>query len=141
MDTFAKIKRALSLTCVIFTIIISAMYLLGLVMSDSIILFVPTPSKALLMLLFSAVIGFASLLLSKEGTSVGRLILHVAICTAVYALVFVIGGDFSVTGGAGVIAILLFLVIYGICMAVRFAVCRKYRKKNIDSKEYKSMFN
>ena len=126
--------------CVIYTVIISGMYLLGLLMSDSVSLFVPTPTKALLMLLFSAVLGFASLLLSKEGTSAGKLILHVLICTAVYVLVFIVGGDFSVTGGTGIVAVLFFLAIYGICMGVRAFVCRKYRKKKTDSKEYKSMF-
>lgn len=140
MSTFAKIKRALSLTCVIFTIIISVMYVLGLMMSGQATLFVPTPTKALLMLLFSGILGFASLLLSKEGTSAPKLIIHAVLCLAAFILVFVVGGNFSVTGGAGIVASVFFLAVYGIVMIVRAIVCRKYRQKKVDSEEYTSVF-
>ncbi len=126
--------------CVIFTVIISVMYALGMMMSDSVLLFIPTPAKALLMLLFSGILGFASLLLSKEGTSAARLICHVILCLAAFVLVFVVGGNFSVTGGTGIVAILFYLAIYGIVMAVRAIICRKYRKNKIDSEEYTSVF-
>ncbi len=140
MNTFSKIKRALSLMCVTFTIIMSLMYILGLLMSGQATLFVPTPTKALLILLFSGFLGFASLLLSKEGTPALKLILHGVICLSAFVLVFVVGGNFSATGGTGIVASVFFLAIYGVVMIVRAIVCRKYRQKKVDSEEYTSVF-
>lgn len=136
----AKIKRALALMCVIFTVIISLMYVLGLLMSDSAVLLVPTPGKALFILLFSSIIGFASLLLSKDGTSPGRLIFHVILCLAAFVLCFIVGGNFAVTGSTGIIASVLYLIVYGIVMAVRAVICRRYKKAAIESEEYTSVF-
>ena len=95
----SKLKHALTLTCVIYTVIISAMFALGWVLSDSASLLVPTPSKALLMLAFSAVLGFASLILKKDKTGLVLTVLHYVICLAAFAaLYFKKAGPFTIIG-------------------------------------------
>ena len=140
MIALAKVKKALSLMCVIFTVIISVMYVFGILASSEGQLLGPTPVMALLVLLFSAILGFASLLLSKEGTPAIRLALHAIVCTIAFVLVFVVGGSFSVTGDTGIIATAGFLVVYAVVMAVRAIVCRKYRRNKTESEEYTSVF-
>ena len=50
METVEKIKKALTLSCVIYTVIISVMFAIGWILSDAASLMVPTPSKALYIL-------------------------------------------------------------------------------------------
>ncbi len=134
------IKKSLTLMCIIYTAIISVMFFLGWMVSDSQMLFVPTPGKALVILIFSAVLGFASLCLSRNGTSAIRLILHFVICTAAYILAFVVGGGFKITGGGSIVAVLAFCIVYAIVMIIRAVICRKYRRQNVESEEYTSVF-
>lgn len=135
-----KIKRALTLMCVIYTVIISGMFLVGWSLSDSASLFVPTPSKALLMLLFSAILGFASLILRKEKTGATRTMIHYAICLAAFVVTVIIGGGVPLTGATPVIAGLLFTVVYAVIMAVRAVICRRSVKKTEQPEVYTSVF-
>lgn len=141
MSAWGKIKNALSLMCIVFTVIISVMYAIGLIISDGGALFVPTPSKALLMLLFSAVLGFASLLLSKDGDSAGKVVIHALLCLGAFILVFVVGGNFPVAGDTSVIATVLYLIVYGVVMVGRALALRGQRRKKNDKAEYNSIFN
>ena len=136
-----KIKKALSLMCVIYTIIISVMFALGMLLSDSAGLLVPTPSKALLFLLFSAILGFASLILKDSGTGVLRILAHYVLCTVAFILAFVVGGNFPVTGGTSIVAVILFTVFYAVIMIIRAIVCRVKAKKTEKTEEYTSVFN
>lgn len=139
MGAFEKIKRTLTLMCVIYTVIISAMFLLGWVISDSASLFVPTPAKALLMLLFSFILGLASLCLKRERTSALRLIIHYLICVSSFFVTFVIGGGFSLTGGTSITALIAFTAIYAVVMAFRAVVRRKRKGWVSEPEEYTSM--
>lgn len=136
----SMIKRALSFMCVIYTVIISGMYAVGFLLSDSAVLLVPTPSKALLILLFSAVLGFASLLLRDSGTGALRMVCHYFICTVAFILTFIVGGNFPVTGGTSIVAIILFSLLYAVVMVIRAIVCRVRSKKNEQPEEYTSVF-
>ncbi len=140
MDFFAYIKRALTLMCVVYTAIISGMYLLGWALSGTGVLFVPTPQKALLLLLFSATVGFASLLLSKDGTGAIRLILNFVICLAAFILIFIVGGGFPISGGTSVVAVIMYLAVYIVAMILRAVICRSRGKTNTESEEYTSVF-
>lgn len=135
----AKLKHALTLMCVIYTVIISAMFALGWALSDSASLFVPTPSKALLMLLFSSVLGFASLILKKDKTGAALTLLHYVVCLAAFAVTVVIAGV-PLTGSTPVIGILLFTVVYAVVMAVRAIACRRRAKKIDTPEKYTSVF-
>ena len=137
-----KIKRALTLMCIAYTVIISLMYCLAFVFSSSASILVPTPTKALSALVFSLVIGLASLLLSPSGTPPLKLFFHFAVCLAAFALLFGAGGGFSLTGGTSITATLCFVCIYAFAMAVRAIVLRLQRKKSaVDAEsEYTSVF-
>lgn len=135
----AKLRHALTLMCVIYTVIISAMFALGWALSDSASLFVPTPSKALLMLLFSAILGFSSLILKKDKTGAALTLLHYVVCLAAFAVTVVLAG-IPLTGSVPAIGLILFTVIYAVVMAVRAIACRR-KAKNIDTpEEYTSVF-
>ena len=62
------------------------MYIIGLLMSESEIVLVPTPSKALLILVFSAVLGFASLILKYKHTGAVRTLIHYFISAVAFVL-------------------------------------------------------
>lgn len=142
MGITAKIKKALTLACVIYTVIISVMFAIGWLISDAATLMVPTPSKALCILAFSVVVGFASLILKNKGTGVLRFLLHYAVCLAAYVIAFVIGGGVSLTGSAPIIAVLLFTVVYFVVMILRAVFCRDRGGKtnDVQSEEYTSVF-
>lgn len=140
MDFFASIKRALTLMCAIYTVIISGMYLLGWAFSGTGVLLIPTPQKALLLLLFSGIVGFASLLLSKNGTGAVRLILNFLICLVAFILVFIVGGGFPVSGGTSVVAVILYLAVYIVAMILRAVIYRLFRAKATEREEYTSVF-
>lgn len=135
-----KIKKALTVMCVIYTAIITVMYVIGWAVSDAASLFVPTPSKALLILMFSAVLGFASLFLSRDGTTAGKLVLHFAVCTAAFVVAFIIGGGFPVTGATSIVAVLMFIAVYAVVMAIRAIFCRRYRRAAVEAETYTSVF-
>ena len=142
MGVPAKIKKSLTLACVIYTVIISAMFAIGWLMSDTATLMVPTPSKAIYILAFSVVTGFASLLLKKKGTGVVRFLLHYAVCLAAYVIAFVIGGGVSLTGSAPIIAVLLFTAVYFVAVMLRAVICRDRggKAKDARNEEYTSVF-
>lgn len=140
MGVLAKIKRALSLMCVIFTAVMSLMYAAGWLASGQETLFVPTPSKALTVLLFCGILGFASLLLSKEGTPVWRYVLHFLISLTAFIAVFLVGGGFPLTGGSSIVATVLYLLVYAAAMVIRGLVCRRSRSKATEAEEYTSVF-
>ncbi len=140
MSIFQKIKGSLTLMCVFYTVIISVMFLVGWIMSDSGVLLVPTPSKALLMLVFSMILGFSSLILSRQKTSVLRYVIHYLICTVSFILTFVVGGGFKITGGTSIVAVISFSAVYAAVMIIRGIFCRKYRQQIVDSAEYTSVF-
>lgn len=140
MSPLAKIKHALSTMCVIFTVIISVMYLLGWFVSDSVSLFVPTPSKALLILLFCGILGFVSLILRKDGTSAARYFLHFILCLVSFVVLIIIAGGFSLAGPSSIIATVFYLAVYAVVMAVRGIVGKRSRDKKTDSGEYSPVF-
>lgn len=135
----AKLKHALTLTCVIYTVIISAMFALGWVLSDSASLLVPTPSKALLMLAFSAVLGFASLILKKDKTGAALTVLHYVICLAAFAVTVVVA-KVPLTGSVPVVGLILFTIIYATVMLIRAVVYRRRVKNTVIPEEYTSVF-
>ena len=142
METMAKIKKAFTLSCVIYTVIISVMFAIGWLLSDAASLMVPTPSKALFILIFSFAVGFASLILKRQGTGVVRFLIHYVVCLAAYVVAFIIGGGVSLTGETPMIAVLLFTVIYGVAMILRAVFSRigNGKKKPVQTEEYTSVF-
>jgi len=127
--------------CVVYTVIISIMFFFGWLLSDADSLLAPTPSKALLMLLFSCIVGFASLLLSENKTPVFRIVLHFAICFAAFILIFIVGGGFSLKGGAWIISTVIYCLVYGTVMVVRAIAGAIHRKNSDNEKEYTSVLS
>lgn len=136
----AKLKHSLTLMCVIYTVIISGMFLCGFILSDSASLLVPTPSKALMMLLFSAFLGVSSLILSKEGTGVARTLLHYISCLVSFVLTVILGCRVNLAGAGPMIAVIGFTAVYAVVMIVRGIILRRKSKKIEIQQEYTAVF-
>lgn len=125
------IKRCVSVMCITYTAIITFISLLNLVVYTEGTKVSLMPSKALAVLGFAAVVGLASVFLSKEGTSAIKLTVHFVLCTAGFILFMVVCGGLSAVGSTGITAVMLFFVIYSISMGVRAVFCSRYRRRLI----------
>ena len=123
--------------CLIFTVITVISYIAGTLLSSANKAFIPTLKWILLFLAFSVVLAFANLLLGSKKASLGaKLGLHFLATAALYFVVVVLCGGFIASGAQTIIAMTLFLVLYGIFAAI-FAVASSTRKKE----KYDSMFS
>lgn len=127
--------------CLIFTVITVISYITGTLLSSSNKAFIPTLKWILLFLAFSVILAFANLLLKSKKANLGaRLGLHFLATAALYFVVVVLCGGFISSGAQTIIALTLFLILYGVFAAV-YAVFSSLKKRKKNKKEeYESMF-
>ena len=140
-NTIKKITDALKNGCLIFTVLTVLSYVAGTLMSSENKAFIPTLKWILLFLAFSILLAFANLLLKSPKHSKGIcLLFHFATSAALYFVVVVLCGGFIANGSQTLIAMALFLLIYGVFAAIyAFTGSAKTKKKN-NTEKYSSMF-
>ncbi len=131
-----RVITSLTKACVLFTCIITVMYILGWVMSDNAALLVPTPLRALLILAFCIIAGFADLLV-RGKLKASRTVIHYLICLAAFVLCFLLPSPSPKVGPFTVIAVIVFTVVYAVIITVRAVI---YKKKNDGDEPYVSVF-
>lgn len=128
--------------CVIFTVITIAAYTVGYALSSESNQFIPTLSWIYMFLLFSLPLAAANIILRDTRRSFTlRILFHFLTTAALYFVVVVMCGDFISSGAQTLIAMALFLIIYGI-FALIYGITHSIRSKKQNKKEsYSSMFN
>ena len=142
MKIFSKIKAILSSACVIFTLIFTAVYTLGMAVN---IEWIPTLSVLYSILAFSVILSFANAFLSSNLLVLGvRLIIHYAISAVSFYVLFIVASGYFLAGGNVLTIMIAFTVIYAIFAAVWAIVKstkpRAKKEKKQTEQEYKKMF-
>ncbi|MBQ4067105.1 MAG: DUF3021 family protein [Clostridia bacterium] len=142
MKNKLSVKDTLKNGCVIFTVITVISYALGLLLSGKDNPFIPTLTWIILFLIFSLVLAFANIILKNPGYSLGiRLGLHFLATASLYFVVVVLCGGFIRNGAQTLIALVLFVILYGL-FAILYAILSSGKKKKKNKKEkYDSMFS
>ena len=132
-----KIKSVLTTACVIYTILITALYAAGFFFSDN-ANFVPRFRMIVILLGFSLVISAAELLLKSKWNSMTKIVLHFLACLAGFIVIFLIGGGYK--GSSFLIGIFIFVIAYLAVNGIRFAVIFRKEKKENEKKSYENAF-
>ncbi len=136
-----KVYDTIKNGCVIFTIITILSYIAGTLLSYENKAFIPTLKWILLFFAFSLVLSFANLLLKNKKYSKGIcLLFHFAASAALYFVVVVLCGGFITNGSQTLIAMALFLLIYGIFALIYALAGSTKKKKKNKTENYSSMF-
>ena len=139
MKTLLQCKKILTQACVIYTFLVTAVYLLGNAVDSHM---VPTLNMVLALLVFSAVVSAANaFLFSDKLVFPIRLIIHYIATAVVFYIAFVVWGGYKDNGGSVLSILLIYTFAYVIC-AVIIGV---YRWLTAESRtahtEYSSLFD
>lgn len=110
-------------------------------MSDSERSFIPNIKFIWLFFAFSVLLAAANEILSVKKISLGvRMLIHFAVCAALYFVCVVLCGGFISSGAQTLIAMSLFAIVYLICGIFIAIVLSRREKKSTDNEKYQSQF-
>ncbi len=142
MKITAIIKKIISSACVIFTLLFSLTYTLGVTVNAD---WIPTLSMMYSLLAFAFVLSCMNVYLFSNRLVLGlRLLIHYAVCAVSFYVLFIVASGFAKNGGSALPIMIAFSVIYALFAAI-VAVFKgtsggEKKKKAQKSTEYKSMF-
>ena len=150
MSVKTFIRRVLTSSCIVCTVISVFFYFLAAIVNEVEELFDETAvtfRQFLLILLFSVLVALANRLLSVRRLHVAlRVLIHYATLLAAFLVVFIWAGKLKISGPASVfLAIMIFSVLYLVFFLAAFFTLRflgspEEKKKN-ESAEYCSRFH
>lgn len=140
------IKKAVKLIftrgCVLFTILSVIVYSAAAITSGKIKGLIPSLDLILMLLIFSFAVIAASLILTEcTFPLAARLLIHFLVLGAVYYFLFVLWAGIASNGAQTMIALALYILLYGISIAVWSAIRAARKKKENSEKEYTSIFS
>jgi hypothetical protein len=126
--------------CVMFTIVILALYSAGKAFSTDELKWIPTFTMVWMVLVFSLSVNLAGLLLRLERFNlVIRIILHYATVAVVFYFVFLLWGGFGSEGNLVIGLMFVYTVVYAVAAAVILVMKKPWKKNEQKASEYKSM--
>ncbi len=136
------LKKAVLQACVIYTILLTAVYTLGAFVNSS---WVPTVQMVYSCLGLSLAVALLNLFLFSDKLVPSlRLFIHFVSVGVIFYLMFVVWGGYKANGGSTLIAMLIYLFVYIICAAIvgvyNYLTSDDSKSDSTDG-EYKSMFN
>lgn len=106
----------LTQACVFYTFLITSVYLLGVSIDSH---WIPTTNMVLALLVFSAALAAAnSFLFSDKLIFPLRLIIHYAVTTLVFYIVFVLWGGYKDNGGSVLTVLAVYTFAYILCAVI-----------------------
>ncbi len=136
---FEKLKLTLTEGCVIYTVLITALYVIGYVF-DRGGEWIPRFRMMWVVLGVSFVIAAAERILDGGETGPVRIILNFAACLAGYLVIFVVGGGYINNGAAVLISLFIFIILYVAANVIRFAAAGKLRRRRSEEEDYDPAF-
>ncbi len=110
------LKKAVLQTCVIYTVLLTAVYTLGAFVNSN---WVPTVQMVYSCLGLSLAVSLLNLFLfSDRLVFAARLTIHFASVGVIYYLMFVVWGGYKSNGGSVITAMLIYVFVYIICAAI-----------------------
>ena len=138
----SETKSALTVACVIYTVLITLLYTIGKVFmnDDGGQAWIPHFGMMWMVLGVSVAFGIAERFLALGEATFIRILGHFGISLIGFTLIFVIGGGYAKRGSQLFIAMFMFLILYAVVMGVRFGVKSILTQRKNNSEEYSSMF-
>lgn len=134
-------KKTLTNACVIYTVILTAIYTLGAFVNSS---WVPTVQMVYSCLGFSIILSVLNIFLFSDKLVLAlRLLIHFVSSSVIFYLLFIVWGGYKSNGGSVLTAFLVYCFAYVLCGAI--VGCYRYLKadngeKNTGDAEYSSIF-
>ena len=119
------IKKILAQGCAIYTVVITALYIIGYIVGDG--KWIPSFRIMWIVLGMSFVIAAAERLFDKRGPNIFTVAVHFAVCVTGFLLIFMLGGKYYNDPSSILIA------LYIVFTALRFALNGKL--KRVDAEE------
>lgn len=136
-----SLKKILSDGCIFYTVITLVLYTGGMLFSTVEREWIPTLGMMFTVLLFSVLFSAANyVVIHTKLTAVLKLLLHFAVTTVIFYVLFILWGGFAARGSAVLVILLTYTLVYAIAALVFFAVRRvRASVKNTDAK-YENLF-
>ncbi len=126
--------------CVIYSVLVTVLYLIGYFMAaGGTGNWIPDLKMILVALFISFVLSGAEFVIEKKTNFALRVILHFVICLVSFILVFAFIGGYYNNPSMLLIGIFIFIVLYAVFNVIRFAVIRK-KDRSQEESEYTNMF-
>ena len=139
-ENFAKkIKLTLTEGCVIYTVLITVLYIIGYLF-DRDGMWIPRFRTMWVVLGVSFVIAAAERILDGGKTGPVRIILNFAVCLIGYIVIFVVGGGYIDNGAAVLISLFIFIILYVAANVLRFAMAGKLHRRQSAEEDYTPAF-
>lgn len=142
MKTLKIAKKALINACIIYTVLITAVYTLGAFVNSS---WVPTVQMVYSCLGYSLILSALNLFLFSDKLVFAlRLLIHFSCSSVIFYLMFIVWGGYKSNGGSVLTALLVFVFVYLLLGAIvcgyRYLTNDSSEKVNEES-EYNSIFS
>ena len=138
MKKSANLKKIFSDGCVINTVLLVLLYLLGVSIDPD---FIPTLSRVFGILIYSIVLSAANYyFFTSKAKRFTRLALHFLITAAVFCFCFVILGGYKATLGSVLVIVGFYLVLYAIIAAFIALIRSIIKADENQKKEYKKVY-
>ena len=134
----SETKNALTVACVLYTVLIILLYTLGKLISPT---WIPRFGMMWMVLGVSVAFGIAERFLTHGEATFIRVLGHFGISLAGFTLIFVVGGGYAKRSSQLFIAMFLFLILYSIVKGIRFGIKGIFERRKNDSEEYSSVFD
>ncbi len=137
-----QLKKAVLQACVIYTILLTAVYTLGAFVNSS---WVPTVQMVYSCLGLSLAVALLNMFLFSDRLVFAlRLLIHFVSIGVIFYLMFVVWGGYKSNGGSTLTAMLVYLFVYIICAAIvgayKYLTSGDDKAKSADG-GYKSIFD
>jgi hypothetical protein len=142
MKIFRTIYYALLKACAFYTVISLGFYSIGMAISDSATFKVPTLSVMFMILGFSAALSALGYIFDIPKLPAAlKYIIHFAATGAAFYFIFIVASGVYASGGATLVALASFAVVYTVCMVIRFIIKTVMNNKKLDAAEYENIFD
>ena len=136
------LKQIFTRGCVLFTVLSVTMYSASAIFSGKLNGWIPKLDLILMLLIMSFSVCAANLLLKSEKVSSAlRIPVHFIVLGIVYYMLFVIWGGFATNGATTLIALILYALIYAVCISVYYMIRGVFKKHDNKKQEYSSVFH
>ncbi len=141
MKALKSIKKVVLNACVIYTVMLTAVYTLGAFVNSS---WIPSVRMVYSCLIFSTVLSaLNSFLFSDCLVFPLRLLIHFVSSSIIFYILYIVWGGYKSNGGSILTALLVFVFAYVLCGAIvgiyRYLFPEK-KKANAENETYNSLF-
>lgn len=139
LKTLPIIKKIITHGCVLNTVLLIVMYSAGMLINEN---FIPTIDRVFSLLFFSLALAGANIFLfSRKLNFPLRLLVHYLFTAAIFYVAFILWGGYNGKASGVLIILVLFTLLYGICVGITAAIRSIFKVSGNTKKEYKKVYD